>query len=204
MMNSKIIAKRFRGFFPVVVDLETGGLNSQTDALLEMAFVTLNIDENGMWHPEQTYSCHVLPFEGANLEPKSLAVNKIDPYHPFRFAISEMQALKEMFAPIHKKLSQFRCQRAVLVGHNPWFDLSFLQAAVKRCQIKNSPFHRFTTFDTATLAAMAYGETILVKAALAAGIEFDHNEAHSAIYDAEKTAQLFCKIINLWQARNLF
>lgn len=201
MMNKKIVAKRFRGFLPVIVDLETGGFNPLTDALLEMAFVTLELDEEGMWHPEQTYSCHVLPFAGANLEAKSLAVNKIDPYHPFRFAIKETQALNEMFTPINKKLLQFRCQRAVLVGHNPWFDLSFLKAAVKRCQVKKDPFHSFTTFDTATLAAMAYGETILVKAALAAGIDFNHSEAHSAIYDAEKTAELFCKIINLWNVK---
>jgi ribonuclease T len=202
-MNKKIITKCFRGFLPVVVDLETGGFNPLTDALLEIAFVTLALDEAGMWHPEKTYACHVLPFVGAHLAPESLAVNKIDPYHPFRFAITEAQALEEMLDPINKKLTQFKCQRAVLVGHNPWFDLSFLKAAAKRCQIKD-PFHSFTTFDTATLAAMAYGETILVKAALAAGIEFDHNEAHSAIYDAEKTAELFCRIVNRWNLNNPF
>ncbi len=199
-MNKKVISKRFRGFYPVVVDLETGGFNPLTDALLEMAFVTLSLDESGLWHREQTFSCHVLPFDGANLSPASLAVNKIDPYHPFRFAIPEEQALSEMLKPIHDRLKKYRCQRAVLVGHNPWFDLSFLQAAVKRCHITNNPFHSFTTFDTATLAAAAYGETILVKASLAAGLDFDHNEAHSAIYDAEKTADLFCTIINRWHA----
>src|SRR5262249_43419285 len=147
-MKSKLIAKRFRGFYPVVVDVETGGFNPITDALLEIAFVTLAQDESGMWHPEQTFSCHVLPFQGANLSPESLAVNKIDPYPPFRFAVPEEQALREMFEPIHERLIKYKCHRAIMVGHNPWFDLSFIKEAVKRCRIKNNPFHAFTTFDT--------------------------------------------------------
>lgn len=199
-MNEKsAIAKRFRGFLPVVVDFETGGFNPERDALLEMAFVTLKMDEHGLLKRDQTYACHVQPFLGAHMDPRCLAVNKIDPYHPFRFAISENQALKEMLGPIKKELARQQCQRAVLVGHNPWFDLSFLLATVKRCHYKNNPFHSFTTFDTATLGAMAFGETILVKAALAAGLPFDREEAHSAIYDAQITADLFCIIINKWQ-----
>lgn len=191
------IAKKFRGFLPVVVDLETGGFNSALDALLEIAFVMLHLDEDGFLSRGTTHSCHVWPFEGAHLNPESLAVNRIDPYHPFRFALKEAHALAEMFAPVNTALRTYRCQKAVLVGHNPFFDLSFLQAATKRCDIK-SPFHSFTTFDTATLAAVAFGETILVKAALAAGLTFNVNEAHSAIYDAEKTADLFCLIVNQW------
>lgn len=203
MKKKSLIAKRFRGFLPIVADFEMGGFNCQTDALLEMAFVTLELGDNGMLHKGSTYHCHVMPFPGANLEPESLAVNHIDPYHPFRFALEEDVALKTMLTPIKQAVEKTGCQKAVLVGHNPWFDLSFLKAAIRRCNYQGNPFHTFTTFDTATLAAMAYGETILVKAVLAAGISFDQNEAHSAIYDAEKTADLFCKIINLWQATKL-
>lgn len=203
MNENRIIAKRFRGFLPVVVDLETGGFNPQTDALLEMALVFLKIDKEGYLHRGETHACHVMPFPGAIMNPECLAVNKIDPYHPFRFAIPEQQALKEMFAPIHKQLKISGCQRAVLVGHNPFFDLSFLRAAVRRCKYKDNPFHSFTTFDTATLAAMAYGETILVKSVLAAGMNFDREAAHSAIYDAEITADLFCKILNRWHEMRL-
>lgn len=203
MKEKSKIAKRFRGFLPVVVDLETGGFNPETDALLEMAFVTLKMDASGYLSRGQTYACHVLPFPGAIMHPDCLAVNRIDPYHPFRFAVTENEALKEMLEPINQALKETGCQRAVLVGHNPFFDLGFLKAAIQRCQYKNNPFHSFTTFDTATLAAMAYGETILVKAVLAAGFNFDREQAHSAIYDAEKTADLFCKIINRWQTLQL-
>jgi ribonuclease T len=120
-----------------------------------------------MFHRKETLHCHVLPFPGANMDPASMAVNRIDPYHPFRFALSEQEALKQMLSRINQELIKTKCQRAILVGHNPWFDLSFIKAAVRRCEFSRNPFHSFSTFDTATLAGMAYGETILVKAALA-------------------------------------
>lgn len=190
------IAKRFRGFLPVVVDVETGGLNPETDALLEIAAVTLAFDDDGLLKPLETHACHVVPFEGAHLDPEALKVNQIDPGHPFRFAIEEKEALQQIFIPIRRQVRLTECQRAVMVGHNANFDLCFLQAAVRRCNYKHDPFHRFTTFDTATLSAVAYGETVLARAAKAANIPFNRNEAHSAIYDAEKTAELFCHIVN--------
>jgi len=194
---NKKMSNRFRGFLPVVTDIETAGFNPNTDALLEIAIVLLAINEEGKIEPQETHFCHVLPFPDANLDPAALEFTQIDPYHPFRFAVSEAEALSQIFAPIQQALEQYRCQRAVLVGHNPSFDLSFISAASKRCQIAN-PFHPFTTFDTATLAGMAYGETVLARACKTARIPFDPKEAHSAIYDAERTAELFCGIINRW------
>lgn len=199
MTRKTSLARRFRGFLPVVVDVETGGFNPETDALLEIAIVTLRLNEQELLVRGATHQCHVLPFPGAHLNPDCLAVNRIDPYHPFRFAVNEPEALKQMFAPIKKELKLSGCHRAVLIGHNPWFDLSFIKAAVKRCHFKYNPFHAFTTFDTATLAGLVFGETTLVKSSLAAGMHFDRNEAHSAIYDAEKTADLFCIIYNRWE-----
>lgn len=199
MTQKSLLANRFRGFLPIVVDVETGGFDPDRDALLEIAIVILNMDDNGFLLRGETHHCHVLPFPGAHLNPDCLAVNRIDPYHPFRFAVDEHEALKQMFSPIRKQLKIHGSQRAVLIGHNPCFDLNFIQAAVRRCNFKNSPFHSFTTFDTATLAAVAFGETTLVKSVLASGIAFDRNEAHSAIYDAEKTADLFCNIFNRWE-----
>lgn len=189
---------RFRGFLPVVVDVETGGINAETDALLEIAAVLLNMDENGVLTRGETFSCHVIPFEGSILHPKSLEITKIDPYHPFRLAISEAEALEFIFEPINAMIKEHRCHRAVLVGHNAWFDLAFIKAAIERLRLKHSPFHKFTTLDTATLSALAYGETVLSKSLTKAGFEFNAAEAHSAIYDAEKTADLFCAIFNRW------
>ena len=62
---------------------------------------------------------------------------------------------------------------------------------------------RFTPsphFDTATLAGLAVGHTVLARACALADIPFDNNEAHSADYDATKTAELFCLIVNRWQS----
>lgn len=194
-----LMSRRFRGYLPIVIDVETAGLNPKRDALLEIAAVIIDMDEDGLVVPGKTYAFHVAPFEGANLDPEALKFNKIDPYHPFRFAVDERKALNDLFSAIHDVLKYYRCQRAVLVGHNAWFDLFFLKAAVDRCKLKDNPFHAFTSFDTASLAGITFGQTVLAKAMSAAGLPFDQSQAHSAIYDAERTAELFCKIVNLWQ-----
>ncbi|MDP1603472.1 MAG: ribonuclease T [Legionella sp.] len=199
-IHSATLKERFRGFLPVVVDVETAGIEPTKNALLEMCVVLINVDEQGMFFRESTHFEHILPFEGAELDAKSLAFNQIDPFQPLRFAVDEKDALKKLFVPINRALKSSRCQRAVLVGHNAWFDLLFIKEALKRTALK-SPFHAFTCFDTATLAGLVYGQTVLAKAAKAAGIKFDPAEAHSAIYDAEKTADLFCAILNTWRDR---
>lgn len=194
-----MIARRFRTFLPVVVDVETGGLNAQTDALLQIAAVILRMDEDGRLFPAATHSCHVQPFEGANIDPKSIEFNGIKVDHPLRMALPEHEALTRIFKPIRQEVSETGCTRAILVGHNAFFDLGFLNAAVERTGIKRNPFHPFSSFDTATLAGLAYGQTVLAKACQAAGIAFDAREAHSARYDTEKTAELFCGIVNRWK-----
>ncbi len=193
------IGDRFRSFLPVVIDVETGGFNHQTDALLQIAAVFLKMDERGLLTRDFTLSHHVEPFPGANLEPASLQVNGIDPYHPLRLAIPEADALAEIFSVVRKEIKNNACSRAILVGHNAAFDLNFLNAAIARTGIKRNPFHQFSSFDTVTLAGMAYGQTVLSRAAQAAKLGWDSSEAHSAIYDAEKTADLFCTIINRWE-----
>jgi ribonuclease T len=190
------IKQRFRGFLPVVVDLETGGFNSHTDALLEIAAVLVDFNDEGMLQPEECFRFHVEPFEGANIEPASLEVTGIDPHHPLRPAIPEKDALQRIFREVRKKLREVNCKRAIMVAHNAHFDLGFLNAAINRSGIKRSPFHPFSVFDTATLGGIAYGQTVLARMADAAGIKWDNGSAHSAAYDAEQTAEIFCQIVN--------
>ena len=196
MAENISMAQRFRGFLPVVVDVETGGFNEATDALLQIAAVILDIDERGQFYCSETVSCHVTPFPGANLEPKSMEVNGIDVDHPFRLAIDEKLALPKIFKPVREAIKHHGCNKAILVGHNAHFDLKFITAAAVRSGIKRNPFHPFSTIDTVSLAGLAYGQTVLARSVNAAGMEWDTTEAHSAIYDAEMTAMLFCKIVN--------
>ena len=193
------MADRFRSFLPVVVDVETGGFNSKTDALLEIAAVLLDFNSDGLFSRGETIRYHVKPFEGANLEAASLAVNGIDPYHPLRPAIDERDALQRVFREVRRAVRENRCSRAVLVGHNAHFDLGFLNQAVERSSIKRNPFHPFSCFDTATICGIAFGQTVLARAAIAAGMGWDETQAHSASYDAEVTADLFCEAVNRYR-----
>ena len=194
--NSPLIRDRFRGFLPIVMDLETGGFNSKTDALLEIAAVLVDFNDDGLLQPEECFRFHVEPFEGANMEPASLEITGIDPHHPLRPAIPERDALQRIFREVRQKMSQTGCKRSILVAHNAHFDLGFLNEAIARTGIKRSPFHPFSVFDTATLGGVAYGQTVLARMAQAAGMTWDSNAAHSAAYDAEQTAELFCGIVN--------
>jgi ribonuclease T len=196
------IAGRFRGFLPVVIDVETAGFNAKRDALLEVAAVLLQMDDEGMLSRRETIACHVEPFPGANLDQESLEFTGIDPYHPFRMAKPELEALEHIFKPVRRAIKETGCNRAILVGHNAAFDLSFLNAAVARSGIKRNPFHPFSTFDTVSLAALAYGQTVLARAVKAAGFDWDSEKAHSAVYDTERTADLFCSVINRWNEFN--
>jgi ribonuclease T len=192
------IKNRFRGFLPVVVDIETSGLHPEKCALLEVCVVMVEMDDQGNLQRKESYFEHILPFDGAELDPECLAFNQIDPFQALRFALEEKPALERLFAPIQDALKKHQCQRAILVGHNAWFDLLFIKEAAKRSKLA-LPFHAFTSFDTATLGGLLYGQTVLAKAALAAQIPFDPKEAHSAIYDAEKTADLFCTMVNTFK-----
>ena len=194
-----IMAKRFRGFLPVAVDVETGGFNADTDALLEIAAVTFEFDADGRLQPATAMNVHVEPFEGANIEAAALEFTGIDPYHPLRGALAEREALMEVFRVVRQAVRAAGCSRAVLVGHNAHFDNGFVQAAAIRQQIKCNPFHPFSSFDTATLGGVAFGQTVLAKACEAAAVPFDAKEAHSALYDAQTTAELFCVIVNRFQ-----
>jgi ribonuclease T len=194
------IAGRFRGFLPVIIDVETGGFNSATDALLEVAAVFVRFNDGGDLEPGEHHRYIVKPFEGSRLDPASLQITGIDPYHPLRPAIDEAEALRALFQEVRKELKATGCTRAILAGHNSFFDLQFLNAAVERTGVKRNPFHPFSSFDTVTLAGVAYGQTVLSRAVTAAGFEWSDDEAHSALYDAQMTAKLFCTTVNRFRS----
>lgn len=192
----KGIAGRFRGFLPVVVDIETGGFDANRHALLEIAAVTVEMEANGTLRLGNTYHAHVKPYAGSTIEPEALKITGIDPNHPDRNAVDEREAMRQICNPVRQELKRTSCTRAVMVAHNPAFDMAFFNACIARSGFKRNPFHPFTTFDTATLGGLMYGQTVLSRAAEAAGLEWESEQAHSAAYDAEQTARLFCTIVN--------
>ena len=193
------ISYRFRGYLPVVIDVETGGFNSERDALLEIAAVIITMNDDGFLLPGKRFFHNIEPFPGANIEQSSLEFTGIDPYNPLRMAVLEIKALSEIFKAIRSEIKRTGCNRAIMVAHNAHFDHGFVNAAAERCNIKRNPFHPFSSFDTVSLGGLAYGQTVLARACAAAGIEFDANEAHSARYDCDKTAEMFCAIVNQWR-----
>ncbi len=200
VIDANKLQHRFRGYFPVVIDVETAGFNAKTDALLEIAVTLLKMNDEGEMTLDKTLHYHIEPFEGANLEPEALAFNGIDPSNPLRGAVSEKEAFFEIFKEVKKAQKAAGCHRSIIVAHNAAFDHGFVTQAIERNNIKRTPFHPFATFDTATLAGLAIGQTVLAKACAMAGIPFDNKEAHSALYDTERTAELFCLIVNRWKA----
>ncbi len=194
------LGDRFRGYLPVIIDIETAGFNAKKNPLLEIAAVIVEYDNDGLLQITEKHAHNILPFKNSELDEAALKFNGIDPYHPFRMPIDEREALTQIFKPIRNAVKRNACNRAILVGHNPAFDIGFLNAAIERCKIKRSPFHPFSTFDTATLGGLAYKQTVLAKVAIAAGLTWDSDKAHAAMYDAEKTAEIFCMIVNQWKS----
>ena len=195
-----LLDKRFRGFFPVIIDIETSGLNAQTDAILEIAAILPAMDSQGYLYAAEKIHFHVLPFEGANLDPKALAFTGIDPFNPLRGAVDERDALTEIFKLVRKHQKNNQCNRSIIVAHNASFDQGFINKATERCNLKRMPFHPFASFDTASMAGLILGQTVLAKACQQAEIAYDNKQAHSALYDTEVTAELFFYMVNKWKA----
>ncbi|MBE2894683.1 ribonuclease T [Spirabiliibacterium falconis] len=195
-IDLNVLKNRFRGYFPVIIDVETAGFNAKSDALLELAAITLKMDSQGLLHIDEKCHFHITPFDGANINPDSLKFNGIDIENPLRGAVSEEHALGELFRMVRRTQKAADCKRSIIVAHNAAFDHSFIMAAAERCALKRNPFHPFATLDTATLGAFMLGNNVLVKACQAANIHFDQKQAHGALYDTEKTAELFCFMVN--------
>ena len=188
---------RFRGYLPVVVDLETGGFDSNVNPILELActFLRWQDDEIGIC---EHHCWNVTPFPNSEIDPASLRVTGIDLDDPDRQDFDEKVVLGEFFKLVRSKMKADGCHRAIMVAHNASFDQGFINRSCVRTGIKRSPFHPFSSLDTASLAAVAYGHTVLSESCRRAGLAFDASKAHSAAYDAERTAQLFCHMVNGW------
>ena len=190
-----LLKNRFRKYLPVVIDLETGGFDPSKNPILEIAMQFIEINNNKFILGEGI-RYHVIPESQLEIDPDSLEFTKIHLNHPLRQAIAAEEAIKNICKLVNKQRSKEECSRAILVGHNAHFDLSFLQANIERYDIKNSPFHPFSVIDTVSLGAAFTGQTVLARIAKELSIDYDNDLAHSAAYDAEITAKVFCDLLN--------
>lgn len=197
--KSLVLKNRFRKYLPVVVDIETGGFDPTSNAILEIA-ITLIEEENKKLIVGETFRHHIVPFEGSIVEKESLEFTKINLDHPLRNAVTESEALNDLFKIINKAKNKYECSRAILVGHNAHFDNSFLTESLKRNNIKKTPFHKFSVIDTVSLGVLATGQTVLARICDKLNIDYDNDEAHSAAYDTVVTAQVFCSILNKYDS----
>lgn len=196
-----LLNQRFRKYLPVVVDLETGGFDPINNAILEIAVTLIGQNDKYELVVLDTHRYHIDPYKDLIVEQESLDFTKIKLDHPLRKAVSEKEALNELFKIINKAKSEYSCSRAILVGHNAHFDLAFIKESIKRNNIKKSPFHPFSVLDTVSLGAMHTQQTVLARVCESLSIDYDSNEAHSAAYDAEITAKVFCNIINIFDKK---
>ena len=192
-MSHSEINQRFRRFLPVVIDIETGGLDYRTAPILEIALYFLKM-ENAELQLDDYIHFHIKPFTGSQAEEKSIEFIGYES-EKIPHMEEEHTAFSSICESVKKRIIKENCVRAILVGHNAHFDLSFFNAAIKRCQLK-SPFHTFSTLDTVSTSALLFGHTVLCQACKLADIEWDNQQAHNALYDCKKTATLFCQSIN--------
>ena len=184
---------RFRGFMPVVIDVECGGFIPYRCTVGNCRSVVGDSGDGSLaaWG---NWRYHVQPFPA----PTSNGVTRCDGLsilftrYAQRFQRRSAHAIVQ---EISQAMKDNDCTRAILVGHNACFDLNFLNAAVARTEIKRNPFHPFSSFDTATLAGVAFGQTgyrSRFKRPESLGIR---TNAFGA-YDAQQTADCFARSAN--------
>lgn len=192
----KTIKERFRGFLPVIVDIETSGFNPEKAAILQVGMMFVTMDDQGMLHPDELLRAEIRPFPGAQIEEANIRFIGLDPFDESRGLEEESIALPRLFKAVAKRIKREGCKKAILVGHNGSFDLTFLNAAAARFNFKRMPFHPFSVLDTASLSALVYGHTVLALSCAAARIEFEEDKAHDAGYDTMMECKLFCALVN--------
>ena len=116
--QAQSLANRFRGFLPVVIDVETGGFEASQHALLEIAAVTLEMNDEGQLCRQETVSAAVLPHPDLVVEQSALDFTGIDLNDPGRQAIPEKEALRQVFEKVRLGVRENDCTRAVVVAHN--------------------------------------------------------------------------------------
>ncbi len=167
----------------VVFDIETTGFSSEKNHIIEIGAVKVE--------------------DGVIVDRFSSYVN---PEEPIPFRIEKLTGISDqdvVDAPlIDVVLPQFLafCEGSVLVAHNAQFDVGFIRANALRL---GYPF-AFTYVDTLALARVllpGHAKFTLDAVAKIVGVSLENH--HRAVDDAEATAHIFVKFIQMLLPRNV-
>ena len=157
----------------VSLDLETTGLSSDSDEIIEVGAVKFRGKETldtfqSLVNPQRTLDGFIKRYTGISQED-------VDGAPPF--------------AKVSRDLAPF-LGSAPIVGHNIAFDLGFL--ASKGMRLSNP---RSDTWDLGFVLLPGGKEYSLAK--LAASLGIDHPRPHRAVEDAQVTRDLFVKLVEM-------
>ncbi len=168
--------QRLDGTF-VVFDIETTGFSPVTNRIIEIGAVKVD--------------------KGQIVDRFSVFVN---PQVPIPFEIEKLTGINDSMVmeaeTIERVLPQFLdfVGDAVLVAHNANFDVSFIKENAKRQQIPVD----FTYVDTVGIARMLLtGQSKYTLDAVAKTLKISLENHHRAVDDAECTAEIFMKFIEM-------
>lgn len=176
-------------------DVESGGLDDSKHSLLRIGLVIwkngIILDKLEIFIKSDNY-CY---------DEESMKINKIDLNWLTINGISEQQAIEEINSFVNK---YFPNSKALLGGHNIYFDIAFLKRLYRENSISFSSYFEHRTIDTCSIMKYLYfcdklpkQVQSLTSACKYFNFEIDDNERHGALYDAEITSEVFTKLLEL-------
>ena len=171
----------------IVIDTETGGLDPDTDTILQVALVAsedrelvVNVrDDTGQRHPD------------------AMAVHKIDWEDHVKTALSPQDAADAILFFLEGLNLE---GRPVFAGHNVGFDVAFIRRLF-RLGCRPSPVSWHRTLDTHTMLFEGYFRGVLPASACSSSGAFTHfgipvEDRHSALGDARATRGLLWTLMH--------
>lgn len=193
----------------MVVDTETGGVDSSKDALLQVSAVICHRSLEGELKIDDEFTVDIAPSSGLKVSPEALSINKLNYNVLVKNGVPEFTALENFlrFANQYRAKispSDHRVYFPFLIGWNLEFDISFLRAAFIRAKLE-WPFY-FRTFDVASL--WNFQKLFIEGTAQYRGITeaashfFDEPVTHHSLEDCRLTLRILQNYVGFWNSPN--
>ncbi|MGN8630005.1 PolC-type DNA polymerase III [Blautia sp. HCP3S3_G3] len=194
------------GMEAYLVDDEKGMVTNGKGQRLDGNFVVFDIETTGF----SPLTCKIIEIGAVRVENGEITdrfSTFVNPKVPIPFRIEQLTSINDgmvMNAPtIEEVLPEFLkfCEGAVMVAHNADFDMSFIIENCHRMGIADD----FTYVDTVGMARFllpALNRFKLDTVAKAVGVNLQHH--HRAVDDAECTAHIFVKFVEMLSEREIY